>query len=135
MNQTDIHRKAIQRTFAELYSVPAESVDVVWNSIGVTVQCAAMIFTRQTGDDDHEFVSKGEDPVTATLTGDERYHLERRAGGLHGRILQTQSCPWIHFYPSLLSCGGSKLKAHQRTPESPRGPDIVEDSERSLVHA
>jgi len=61
-----------------------------------------MIFTRQTGDDDHEFVSKGEDPVTATLTGDERYHLERRAGGLHGRILQTQSCPWIHFYPSLL---------------------------------
>ena len=30
MNQTDIYRKAIQRTFAELYSVPAESVDVVF---------------------------------------------------------------------------------------------------------
>jgi hypothetical protein len=50
MNQTDIYRKAIQRTFAELYSVPAESVDVVWNSEGVTVQCAGMIFTHQTGD-------------------------------------------------------------------------------------
>jgi hypothetical protein len=41
MNQTDIYRKAIQRTFAELYSVPAESVDVVWNSEGVTVQYRA----------------------------------------------------------------------------------------------
>jgi hypothetical protein len=63
MNQTDIYRKAIQRTFAELYSVPAESVDVVWNSEGVTVQCAGMIFTHQTGDDDHEFVSEGGDRV------------------------------------------------------------------------
>ena len=79
MNRTDIYRKAIQRTFAELYSVPAESVDVVWNSEGVTVQCAGMIFTHQTGDDDHEFVSEGEDPVTVTLTDDERCHLERRA--------------------------------------------------------
>ena len=55
MNQTDIYRKAIQRTFAELYSVPAELVDVAWNSEGVTARCAGMIFTHQTGDDDPEF--------------------------------------------------------------------------------
>lgn len=37
-----------------------------------------MIFTHQPGDDDHEFVSEGENPVTVNLTDDERYHLERR---------------------------------------------------------
>ena len=78
MNQTDINRKAIQRTFAELYSVPAETVDVVWDREGVTVRCAGMVFTHQTGADDNEFVSEGEDPVTVTLTEDERRHLERR---------------------------------------------------------
>ena len=78
MNRTDVYRRAIQRTFAELYGVPAEAVDVVWDREGITVQCAGMIFTHQTGDDDSEFVSEGEDPVTVTLTDDERYHLERR---------------------------------------------------------
>jgi hypothetical protein len=78
MNQTDIYRKAIQRTFAELYSVPAEAVDVVWDSEGITVQWAGMIFTHQTGDDENQFVSEDDDPVTVTLTDDERYHLERR---------------------------------------------------------
>jgi hypothetical protein len=79
MNQTDIYREAVQRTFADLYSVPAETVDVVWDSEGITVQCAGLIFTHQIGDDDNEFVCEGEDPVTVTLTEDERYHLERRA--------------------------------------------------------
>jgi len=50
MNQTGIYRKAIQRTFAELSD----------------------------RNDDNEFISEGEDPVTVTLTDDERYHLERR---------------------------------------------------------
>jgi hypothetical protein len=77
MNQTDINRKAIQRTFAKLYSVPAEAVGVVWDNEGITVQCAGITFTHH-GDDDHEFVSEGEDPVTVTLTDDERYLLERR---------------------------------------------------------
>jgi hypothetical protein len=77
MNQTDIYRKVIQRTFAELYSVPAEAVDVAWDNEGITVQCAGMTFTHQTGDDDHEFVSEGEDPVTVTLTEDERSYLVR----------------------------------------------------------
>jgi hypothetical protein len=66
MNQTDIYRKAIQRTFAELYSVSADSVDVMWDREGITMQCAGMIFTHQTGDEAHKFVSEGEDPVTVT---------------------------------------------------------------------
>jgi hypothetical protein len=78
MNQTDIYRKAIQRTFAELYSVPAAAVDVAWDTEGITVQCAGMTFTHQTGDDNNEFISAGEDPVTVTLTGDERYLLEHK---------------------------------------------------------
>ena len=46
MNQTDIYRKAIQRTFAELYSVPAAAVDVAWDTEGITVQCAGMTFSH-----------------------------------------------------------------------------------------
>ena len=78
MNRTDVYRKAIQRTFAELYGVPAEAVDVVRGREGITVQCAGMIFTHQTGDDENQFVSEDDDPVTVTLTDDERYQLERR---------------------------------------------------------
>ena len=77
MNQADIYRKAIQRTFAELYSVPADSVDVVWDGESVTVRCAGKTFTHQTGGGDNKFLSEDEDPVTITLTDDERYQLER----------------------------------------------------------
>jgi hypothetical protein len=58
MNKTEIHRRAIQRTFAELYSVPPRSVDVVWVGESITVRCAGKIFTHQTGGADNEFVSK-----------------------------------------------------------------------------
>jgi hypothetical protein len=78
-NESNWHLpKAIQRTFAKLYSVPADSVDVMWDREGITVRCAGLILTHQTGNDDNEFVSEGEDPVTVTLTDDDRYHLERR---------------------------------------------------------
>ena len=72
MNQTDIYRKAIQRTFAELYSIPADSVDVVWDGQSIAVRCADKTFTHQTSGADNEFVSEDEDPVTITLTDDER---------------------------------------------------------------
>ena len=78
MNQTHIYRNAIQRTFAELYSVRSKSVDVVWDREGITVQCAGMTFIHQIGDDNNEFISEGEDPVTVTLTEDERHLLEHR---------------------------------------------------------
>jgi hypothetical protein len=78
MNQTDIYRKAIQRTFVELYSVPAEAVHVAWTSEAITVHCAGRTFTRPTASEDTEFVSEDEDPVTVTLSDDERHHLERK---------------------------------------------------------
>jgi hypothetical protein len=71
------YRKAIQRTFPELYSVPAEAVDVAWDSEGITVQCAGMTFPsnrrrRQ------QIYQRGRRPVTVTLNEDERSHLVRR---------------------------------------------------------
>jgi hypothetical protein len=75
MNQTDVYRRAIQRTFAKLYSVPDEAIDVVCAREAITVHCAGTIFTRRTGGEDADFVSEDEDPVTVTLTDDERRHL------------------------------------------------------------
>jgi hypothetical protein len=73
MNQTDIYRKAIQRTFAELYSVPAESVDVVWNREGVTVQCARKterrLIEQQHARMRHESPHDGQHLLLATRKG------------------------------------------------------------------
>jgi hypothetical protein len=69
MNHTDIiYRRAIQRTFAELYGVPADAVHVAWTSESITVHCAGRTFTRQAGND--EFISEDEDPVTVPLSYD-----------------------------------------------------------------
>jgi hypothetical protein len=69
MNTSDIYRQAIKRTFANLYSVARQEVDVSWNEDGdnITVRCAGAL----------EFVSTHEDPVTIRLTNDERLRLER----------------------------------------------------------
>jgi hypothetical protein len=77
MNQSEIYRKAVQHTFAELYSVPAEAVHVAWTSEAIMVKCAGKTFTRLTAREDAEFVSEDEDPVTVTLTDDECHHHER----------------------------------------------------------
>jgi hypothetical protein len=84
MDTTDIYRQAIKRTFANLYSVAHHDVDVSWNEDGdnITVRCADKTFTHETIHDDDddgtlEFVSAHEDPVTVTLTNDERLRLER----------------------------------------------------------
>jgi len=85
VNRTDIYRQAIKRTFADLYSVARHEVDVSWNKDGdnITVRCADKTFTHETIHDDDdgdcalEFVSTHEDPVTVSLTNDERLRLER----------------------------------------------------------
>ena len=84
MNPTDIYRRAIKRTFANLYglSLPDE-VDVSWNDEGdtITVQCDGRIFIHEilTDKDDQspKFVSDHDDPVTVRLTEDEVRQLER----------------------------------------------------------
>jgi len=84
VNRTDIHRQAIKRTFADLYSVARHEIDVSWNKDGdnITVRCADKTFTHETIHDDDddgalEFVSTHEDPVTVRLTNDERLRLEQ----------------------------------------------------------
>jgi hypothetical protein len=72
----EIYRKAVQRTFAELYGVPARSVDVVWEASRITVHCAGNTFVRQTASNDESFVSEDEDPVAVTLTYEELSNLE-----------------------------------------------------------
>jgi hypothetical protein len=81
MITTDIYREAIKRAFADLYGVARQEVDVSWNKDGdnITVRCADRTFTHETIHDDDdgtlEFVSIHDDPVTVTLTNDERLRL------------------------------------------------------------
>jgi hypothetical protein len=83
MNTIDIYCQAIKRTFAGLYGVVPDKVDVSWSDAGdnITVRCADKTFTHDTIHDDDdsalEFVSTHEDPVTVRLTNDERLRLER----------------------------------------------------------
>jgi len=84
VNRKDIFRQAIKPTFADLYSVARHEIDVSWNKDGdnITVRCADKTFTHETIHDDDdggalEFVSAHEDPVTVSLTNDERLRLER----------------------------------------------------------
>jgi hypothetical protein len=72
----ETYRKAIQRTFAELYGVPAASIDVVWDALRITVHCVGKTFVRQTNSSDARFMSDDDDPVIVTLTGEERSMLE-----------------------------------------------------------
>jgi hypothetical protein len=85
VNSTDIYRRAIKRTFADLYGVAPHEVDVSWSKDGdnITVRFADKTFTHETIHDDDdddsplEFVGDQEDPVTVRLTDDERLRLER----------------------------------------------------------
>jgi hypothetical protein len=82
VNATDIYRQAIERTFAQLYSVPPATVDITWNNEGETivVKCAGKTFIHlilsDPDDDAPQFLSINEDPVIVTLTEDERQQLE-----------------------------------------------------------
>jgi hypothetical protein len=83
VNPTDIYRQAIKRTFADLYGVAPDTVDVTWTSDGeaIIVECAGKTFTHQIlgqdNDNSPQFVSDDEDPVIVNLTDDERHQLER----------------------------------------------------------
>jgi hypothetical protein len=87
MNPTAIYLRAIKRTFANLYSVSPETVEVTWSASGETiiVQCAGIRFTHHIlsdpDDDAPEFFSDDDqDPsVIVKLTDEERHELERAA--------------------------------------------------------
>jgi hypothetical protein len=85
VNTTDIYRRAIKRTFADLYGVSPDTVDVTWTGEGesIIVWCAGKTFTHQILSDPDdgapEFFSDDDDPVIVTLTTDELRQLERLA--------------------------------------------------------
>jgi hypothetical protein len=71
VNQTDINRQAIKRTFADLYGVSPDTVDVAWTSDNtIVVQCAGKTFIHlilsDSDDDAPEFLCPDEDPVNLT---------------------------------------------------------------------
>jgi len=82
MNTTAVYRRAIKRTFADLYGVSPDSVDVTRTSAKTVVeQCAGKRFIHlilsDPDDDAPEFLSADEDPVIVNLTDEERHQLER----------------------------------------------------------
>lgn len=81
VNRTDIYRQAIKRTFAELYNISPNTVDVNWTTgKTIVVQCAGKTFLHpivsDPDDDAPEFTCLDEDPVIVNLTDDERRRLE-----------------------------------------------------------
>ena len=81
VNRTDIYRRAIKRTFANLYGVSSDTVDVSWTTgKTIVVQCAGKTFLHpilsDPDDDAPEFTCLEEDPVIVNLTDDERRRLE-----------------------------------------------------------
>jgi hypothetical protein len=87
MNTTDVYRQAIKRTFASLYRVASDEVDLSWSNAGdnITVRCAGKTFIHETLHDDDEptleFV--GDDAVIVRLTTAERLRLQG-IDGLNG---------------------------------------------------
>jgi hypothetical protein len=81
VNRTDIYGQAIKRTFANLYGVSPDTVNVSWTSgKSIAVQCAGKTFVHQIlsdpDDEAPEFFCPEEDPVIVNLTDDERHPLE-----------------------------------------------------------
>jgi hypothetical protein len=80
VTRTDIYRQAIKRTFADLYGVSPDTVDVSWTTgKTIVVQCAGKTFLHpilsDPDDDQPEFTCLEEDPVIVNLTDDERHQL------------------------------------------------------------
>jgi hypothetical protein len=78
MNAIDIYRQAIKRTFANLYGVSPDTVDVRWGDT-ITVHCSDKTFTHEIlsdNDDKLAFVSDNEDPITVSLNDDECHWLD-----------------------------------------------------------
>ena len=82
MNRTDIYRQAIKRTFADLYGVSSDTVDVTLDDGEThrrTVRRRNVSFLHSIlsdpDDDTPEFICPEEDPVIINLTADERIRL------------------------------------------------------------
>ena len=70
MTRTDIDRQAIERTFANLYGVSPDAVEVSWTS----EKTCLLLILSDPDEDTPEFFCRDEDPVI--LTDGERSQLE-----------------------------------------------------------
>jgi hypothetical protein len=52
MEAINVYREAIKRTFAEVYQVMPETIDVSWADDGITVRCSDHTFTHKIDRDD-----------------------------------------------------------------------------------
>jgi hypothetical protein len=80
MEAINIYREAIKRTFADVYSVLPETIDVSWGDDTITVRFSDHNFTHKIDRDDAttlEFICDSEDPVTITLTDNERRQIQQ----------------------------------------------------------
>ena len=80
MNRTDIYRRAIKCTFADLYGFHLARWTLAGRPKSIVVQCAGKTFLHpilsDPDDDAPEFTCLDEDPVIVNLTDDERSRLE-----------------------------------------------------------
>jgi hypothetical protein len=80
MKAINVYREAIKRMFADVYQVLPETIDVSWADDAITVRCSEHNFIHKIDRDDEttlEFISDSEEPVTITLTHDERRQIEQ----------------------------------------------------------
>jgi hypothetical protein len=81
VNRTDIYRRAIKRTFADLYGVSPDTVDVSWTTgKTIVVHCADKPFIHpilsDPDDEAPEFTCLDEDPIIVNLTDEEWHQIE-----------------------------------------------------------
>jgi hypothetical protein len=81
VNRTDIYRRAIKRTFADLYGVSPDTVDVSWTTgKTIVVHCAGKPFIHpilsDPDDEAPEFTCLDEDPIIVNLTDEEWHQIE-----------------------------------------------------------
>ena len=85
VDRTHIYRQAIKRTFANLYGVSPDAVQITWTTgRTIVVHYAGKTFLHPIlsapDDDAPELTCPEEDPVIVTLMDDERSQLESAAG-------------------------------------------------------
>jgi hypothetical protein len=83
MNTIEIYRQAIKRTFADVFEISPDSIDVTWSDDGETiiVNCAGLSFTHRVLSDTDDnaptfFGADKETAVTVSLTDEECRQLE-----------------------------------------------------------
>jgi hypothetical protein len=93
-----MYRQAIKRTFANLYSVSSDTVEVTWTTgRTIVVHCAGKTFLHpilsEPDDDAPQFTCPEEDPVIVILMDDERSQIESARSNAVGCVMTASLDP------------------------------------------